>query len=115
MCNIGDEETVGIGFVRGDTGGTSSSSGVCGCVVNAEEDAAVDETGETACVGCYCRRIGDEAMSWVGRGKEVEVSEEVALVIGVGDGVGCCACETRCTDGGSAEARKNAVGTHFGR
>ena len=102
VCN---EESLGVSFVRGNSDGAASTGWVHGCVVHAHIYGIVVVADKSTALCCAWGCKFDEAVGWVGVGKEGEVFEEVGMVVCVFECIGrvCDACKA---NDGCAEARE---------
>ena len=70
MGDVGDEETMRIGFVAGDANGVAAGGcGVQGGVINAHVDLVVVGVDKALALGCALGLVVDPATGWVSVGE----------------------------------------------
>lgn len=113
MGNIGDEETVSEGVVRGDTDRPSAVGGVLCLVVYAHVDSTIDIASQTLRVGGVGVDVVDKAVCGIFFIEELEGLEKVGRVVCGLEGVlrvGVVLCKRTIEQG--REAQREDGGMH---
>lgn len=87
MCDVCDEESLGVSFVGGDADGSTAACWIDSGVVDAEVDGVVGVACEGTGVGINLISEFDEATGGIGSVEEGELVEEVGRVVGILDSV----------------------------
>jgi len=97
VCNVGDEEAVCVGLLRGDSNRSAASRRIdCGRI-NSQVDGVATISSKTTGIGNSIGGELDETVRGVCTAEEVELVEEVCMIERISDGVvGIC-------DAGSAK------------
>lgn len=101
MQNVGDEETLGVGFFGGEADRVRYSRRTVPVQTHVYGVIVVGKyTGETMLVRCDSIDVFDMTFSGIGVGEECEAVEEVLIGVFVDESVGSCCAELSEEDSG---------------